>query len=197
MCGPDGRTSINGTPVWWCDGPYCRRHSKPVHACAEAMVERGYVLALSPDKTLELQQAVSDMPVVGVDSAVVASSPQMLSAADREGEPLAPDEIKLAAWGLQYEMIDEPLAESDGNVIDDVINGNVIDEPTTPVPSEPTPIVGGEVSERAILDQALAEQSTSSVMAEPLVDKGESTKPTDAPLVDEEGETHAPDDSTD
>lgn len=189
MCGPDGRTSINGTPVWWCDGPYCRQHSKPVHICAEAIAKRGYVLALSPDKTLELQQAVSDMPLVGVDSAVVASSPQMLSVADREGEPLAPDEIRLVAWGLQYEMIDEPLAESDGDVIDE--------------PSEPLPLVGSEVSEQAIFEQALAKEHTSSVMAEPLVDEGESTertkptKPTDAPLVDEEGETHAPDNSTD
>lgn len=148
MCGPDGRTSINGVPVWWCDGPYCREHSEPVHTCAVTVVERGYVLALSPDKTLKLQQAVADLPVVGVDSAVVASAPRMLSAADREGEPLAEGEIKLAAWGLQYEMIDEPLAESDGDVID---------EPTTPVPSESA----------------------------------------DAPLVDEEGETHATDDNTD
>lgn len=184
MCGPDGRTSINGVPVWWCDGPYCREHSEPVHTCAEAVTRRGYVLALSPDKTLQLQQAVADMPVVGVDSAVVASAPQMLSVADREGEPLADGEIKLAAWGLQYEMIDEPLAESDGDVIG---------ETTTPEQDEPTPLVGGEVSERATFEQAPAEQSTPAV-AEPLVDEGE---PTDAPLVDEEGETHATNDSTD
>lgn len=184
MCGPDGRTSINGVPVWWCDGPYCREHSEPVHTCAEAVTRRGYVLALSPDKTLQLQQAVGDMPVVGVDSAVVASAPQMLSAADREGEPLADGEIKLAAWGLQYEMIDETLAESDGDVIG---------ETTTPEQDEPTPLVGGEVSERATFEQAPAEQSTPAV-AEPLVDEGE---PTDAPLVDEEGETHATNDSTD
>lgn len=192
MCGPDGRTSINGVPVWWCDGPYCREHSEPVHTCAEAVTRRGYVLALSPDKTHQLQQAVADMPLIGVDKNVITATRQMFTTND--DVPIADDETRLAAWGLQYEMIDETLAESDGDVID---------EPTTPEQSEPeqsepTPLVGGEVSEQATFEQAPAEQSTPAV-AEPLVDEGEpteTTEPTDAPLV-EEGETHATNDSTD
>lgn len=185
MCGPDGRTSINGVPVWWCDGPYCREHGEPVHTCAEAVTKRGYVLTLSPDKTHQLQQAVADMPLIGVDKNVITATRQMFT---NDDVPIADDETRLAAWGLQYEMIDETLAESDGDVIGE----------TTPVPSEPlepAPLVGGEVSEQATFEQAPAEESTS-VMAEPLVDEGEPTTPTDAPLV-EEGETHATNDSTD
>lgn len=161
MCGPDGRTSINGTPVWWCDGPYCRQHSKPVHICAEAIAKRGYVLALSPDKTLELQRAVSDMPLIGVDTAVVAATPQTLAA--RRSTTVADGETKLAAWGLQYETIDDTESEQDD------AEGEQTDEHYETV---------GYMS---------AESFT------PLVDETDEV----APLVNEEGETHAPDDSTD
>lgn len=169
MCGPDGRTSINGTPVWWCDGPYCRQHSKPVHACAEAMAERGYVLALSPDKTLELQQAVSDMPLIGVDTAVVAATPQTL--AIRSNTTIAEGETKLAAWGLQYETIDDAEGEQD-DTQDDVTSEQATEQ--TEQTDEQYETVGD-------------------MSAESLVDETDES----APIVDEEGETHAPDDSTD
>lgn len=159
MCGPDGRTSINGTRVWWCDGPYCRQHSKPVHICAEAIAKRGYVLALSPDKTLELQRAVSDMPLIGVDTAVVAATPQTLAA--RSNMTIAEDEIKLAAWGLQYETIDDTEGEQATEQTDE------------------------------------QHETVGDVSAESLVDDSVDETDENTPLADEEGETHAPDDSTD
>lgn len=159
MCGPDGRTSINGTPVWWCDGPYCRQHSKPVHICAEAIAKRGYALALSPDKTLELQRTVSDMPLIGVDTAVVAATPQTL--AIHSNMTIAEDEIKLAAWGLQYETIDDTEGEQATEQTDE------------------------------------QHETVGDTSAEPLVDDSVDETDESAPLVDEEGETHAPDDSTD
>lgn len=176
MCGPDGRTSINGTPVWWCDGPYCRQHSKPVHACAEAMAERGYVLALSADKTLELQRAVSDMPLIGVDTAVVAATPQTLAAST--DTTIAEGETKLAAWGLQYETIDDAEGEQD----------DMTSEQATEQTDEQYETVGDVSAElvESLVDDSVNETDESA----PLVDES-------APLVDEEVETHAPDDSTD
>lgn len=170
MCGPDGRTSINGTPVWWCDGPYCRQHSKPVHICAEAIAKRGYVLALSPDKTLELQRAVSDMPLIGVDTAVVAATPQTLAV--HSNTTIAEGEIKLAAWGLQYETIDDTTSEQ-------------ATEQATEQTDEQHETVG-DMSAESLVDDSIDETDENT----PLVDES-------APLVDEEGETHAPDDSTD
>lgn len=155
MCGPDGRTSINGTPVWWCDGPYCGLHSKPVHICAEAIAKRGYALALSPDKTLELQRTVSDMPLIGVDTAVVAATPQTLAV--HSNTTIAEGEIKLAAWGLQYETIDDT-------------EGEQTDEQHETV---------GDTSAESLVDDSVDETDENT------------------PLADEEGETHAPDDSTD
>lgn len=182
MCGPDGRTSVNGVPVWWCEGPYCREHDEPVHICAEAVTKRGYVLALSPDKTLKLQQAVADMPVVGVDKSVITATPQTFTV--NNDVPMADDETRLAAWGLQYEMIDEPVA-------DQPLVDSEVSDPTEPFVEE------GESAGMSVdepVDEYLVESDGDIIdepaPAKPLVDDM-------PPLVDEEGEIHATNNSTD